>query len=81
MIQPTGPKKLKKKEGPSDNTQIPLRRGNKIIMECIRRDGSGQEMGGGGERGQDQVWGRQRRGQDGQENEWKYAAAVGRGNL
>jgi hypothetical protein len=34
---------------------------------------------GGGKGGQDQVWGRQKKSPEGQENEWKYAAARGAG--
>jgi hypothetical protein len=33
-------------------------------------------MGGGQEKGQDEWWGQERR-TEGQENEWKYAAARG----
>ena len=46
MIQPSDPKKLNKKEGPSKDASIPLRRGNKIVM-----GGRGKkELGGRGER-------------------------------
>jgi hypothetical protein len=39
MINPTDCKKLNKKECPSEDASIPLRRGNKIIMEA---EGVGQ---------------------------------------
>jgi hypothetical protein len=48
MIKPTDPKKLNKKEGPSKNVPIPLRRGNKIIMGVERwKYLSGRWEGGG----------------------------------
>jgi hypothetical protein len=51
MMYPTEPKKLNKKQGPSEDVSIPLRRGNKIIMGGRGR----RDLGGSGERGQDQV--------------------------
>jgi hypothetical protein len=56
MIHPTNPKKLNKKEGPSEDVYIPLRWRNKIIMGERRRWGSWWERGMGGERGQNQAW-------------------------
>ena len=58
MIHPTVPKKLNKKEDPSEDASISLRRGNKI-----KEADGGREMGSGGNGGgqcgiQDQVWGR-----------------------
>jgi hypothetical protein len=53
MIHPIDPKKLNKKEGPSEDTSIPCQRGNKIIMGDREREGHGWEKGG--EMGQDQV--------------------------
>ena len=35
-MYPTEPEKLNKKEGPSEDASIPLRRGNKIIMRGMR---------------------------------------------
>jgi hypothetical protein len=37
LIQSTTHKKFNKKEDPSEDASIPLRRGNKIIMENRRR--------------------------------------------
>ena len=39
MIQFTDNMKLNKKEGPSVDASIPLRRGNKIIMGVRRKEG------------------------------------------
>jgi hypothetical protein len=53
MTELTDPMKFNKKEGPSEGASIPLRRGNKIIWETW----GGRDLGRGGKRGQDQVWG------------------------
>jgi hypothetical protein len=59
MIQPTECKKFNKKEGQSVDSSIPLRRGNKLIMESRGREGGNSvrkdregERGWGG----DQAW-------------------------
>jgi hypothetical protein len=44
---PQYPKKLNRKEGPSENASIPLRKGNKIIMEGRGSDLGGREGGEG----------------------------------
>jgi hypothetical protein len=70
MIHPIDTKKLNKKECPSRDACITLRRGNKIvIVDRMRRET-------GGERGGEGKWGgriryneRQERGTVGQENE------------
>jgi hypothetical protein len=49
MIHSTDPKKLNKKEGPSENAEISLRRENKIIIGERRREGTGWERAWGGE--------------------------------
>jgi hypothetical protein len=41
MIYPTDPKKVNKMEDPSEDTSIPLRRENKLIMRCRGKDGPG----------------------------------------
>jgi hypothetical protein len=41
MIQLTKHRKLNKKKGPSVDISIPLRKGNKIIMGGIEREGPG----------------------------------------
>jgi hypothetical protein len=45
MIQVTDHMKLNKKEGPSVDASIPVRKGNKIIMGEQRREGPGCERG------------------------------------
>ena len=50
---------LNKKEGPSEDASISLRKGNKIIMGGRGREGLGGR--GEGEGGQNQLWGRQKR--------------------
>jgi hypothetical protein len=57
MIHSTDPKKLNRKEGPSEDVSIPLRRGKKIIMghrgregpEWMSRRGNGGRSRNGGE--------------------------------
>ena len=51
MIYPTDHKKFNKKEGPSEDASIPLRRGNKIIMGGRGREEPGWKRGGIGEVG------------------------------
>ena len=46
MIHPTDSKKLNKMGGPSEDSSIPLRRGNKIVMGDRGREGSQWEMRG-----------------------------------
>jgi hypothetical protein len=46
MIQFTDSKKFNKKEGPSEDASISLRRGNKIIRGCRSRERPGWEKGG-----------------------------------
>jgi hypothetical protein len=41
MIHPTDPKKLNKKESPSEDALISLRRGNKIVIGGRGWDGTG----------------------------------------
>jgi hypothetical protein len=55
MIKLTDHMKLDKKEDQSVDASILLRRRNKIITGG-GRGGLERERGGGGERGQDQVW-------------------------
>ena len=43
LIYPTDPKKLNKKEGPSKDASIPLKKGNKIFMRCGEREGFERE--------------------------------------
>jgi hypothetical protein len=58
LVHPTGPKKLNKKEGPSEDASIPLRKRNKIIKRVRGREGTGWERWWGEEsEGQDQVLG------------------------
>jgi 3'-phosphoadenosine 5'-phosphosulfate sulfotransferase (PAPS reductase)/FAD synthetase len=69
MIQLTDHMNFNKKEGPSEDTLIPLRRGNKTVSgdresEESRREGENERK-----KQQDQVWGRQERSLEGQENE------------
>jgi hypothetical protein len=47
--------KLKKKNQSVDASVL-LRRGNKIVMGDRGWEGLGRKKGGGGERGQNQVW-------------------------
>ena len=61
MLQSTDPKKLNKKEGPSEDASIPLRRGNKIIMGGRGREGPGWERGQGGKGGPESGIGGDRR--------------------
>jgi hypothetical protein len=49
MIHPTDSKKLNKMGGPSEDSSIPLRRGNKIVMGDRGREGSQWERGEGRE--------------------------------
>ena len=49
MLHSTDPKKLNKKEGPSEDASIPLRRGNKIVMGDRGRKGTVWERGESGE--------------------------------
>ena len=51
MIQPTDPKKFNKKEGPSENASIPLRRRNAIIRKADRRRDLGGRVEGERKRG------------------------------
>jgi hypothetical protein len=51
MIHLTKCVKFNKKEDPSEDASIPLRRGNKIIMGFRGREGPLYKKGGGGERG------------------------------
>ena len=71
MLHSTNPKKLNKKEGPSEGAWISFRRVNKIVIRgrCGRNEG-GREDGEAMRGFQDQVWGRTG---DGHENEWKSA--------
>ena len=43
MIQPIDHKKFNKKEGPSKDASIPLKKGNKIFMRCGEREGFERE--------------------------------------
>jgi hypothetical protein len=56
MIKLTNHMKLKKKEAPSVDTLVLLRRENKIITGGRRRKGPWRKGEGGRKRGQDQVW-------------------------
>jgi hypothetical protein len=58
MLYSTDPKKLNKKEGPSKDAWISHRRGNKIVIRCRGREGSGweREFGEGNGGIQDWVW-------------------------
>jgi hypothetical protein len=47
-IQPIDPKTFNKKEGPSEDVSIPLRRGNKIIMGSREREEPGWKRGAEG---------------------------------
>jgi hypothetical protein len=76
MLHSTDPKKINKKEGPSEDASILFRKGNKIIMGGRGREGLGCERGGD-KRGRIRYGNRQERGPEGQENEWKYLAAWG----
>jgi hypothetical protein len=51
MTQLTDHRNHNKKEGPSVDPSIPLRKGNNIIMESRGREGSGWERRRGGKRG------------------------------
>jgi hypothetical protein len=83
MIYPTDPKMLNKKESPSKDALIILRRGNKSEEEEEGREvvGKGRERGGrrewdgAGGGGGCQVVERQERDPGGQGNEWTSAAA------
>jgi hypothetical protein len=73
-LHPTDPKKLNKKDRPSENASIPLRRENKVIvggrgMERHECEGAGSRGTGSG------VGRKQKKSPEDQENEWKYAAA------
>ena len=48
MINHTGPKKLNKNDGPSEDAAIPLRRGNEIILAGRGKEGPEWEKGRGG---------------------------------
>ena len=50
MIHPTDHKKFNKKEGPNEDTSVPLRRGNKIIIRGRGREGPGWKRGRGREK-------------------------------
>jgi len=62
----TDPVTLKKKEGPSEDARMSLRRGNKIIMGGRRREGTGwgRKMGRGMGGVQNQMWGETRESQE-----------------
>jgi hypothetical protein len=45
MLHSTDPKKLNKKKSPSENAQISLRMGNKIIIRERWKEGTGWERG------------------------------------
>jgi hypothetical protein len=51
MVYPTDPKKLDKKEGPSEDASIPLRRRNKITMGGRGKERTRWERGTRCERG------------------------------
>jgi hypothetical protein len=55
MIQHTAYVKFNKKEGPSVDASIPLRRGNKISMGSRGKKGPGWEWGGEQKWGQNQI--------------------------
>ena len=75
MTQFKNCRKLNKKEGPSVDASIPLRRGNKIITRCRERKGPVWEREMGGGKGCKIRYGmRQERRTEGQENELKYTA-------
>jgi hypothetical protein len=70
MIHPTDPKKVTKKEGQCEDTQILLGRGNKIVMGGRGKKEPVWEREGGEEHGGRINYGeRQLRGPVGQENE------------
>ena len=54
MLNSTDQKKLNKKEGPSKDARISLRRENKIVIGGRWREETGE---GNGVRDQDHVWG------------------------
>ena len=56
MLHSTDSKKLNKKEGPSEDASILLRRGDKIIMGGRERGWDLDEERAGSENGQDQIW-------------------------
>lgn len=68
MIQPIDGMKYMMKEVPIVNFTIPLRRWNKIIMEVRGKEGSGWREEGECDERQDQLWGREGRSPEGQEN-------------
>lgn len=60
MIQLKDSMKFNKKEDPSENASIPLRKGNKIITGSIKREGLGYQRGEEGGEGRNR-YGRGRR--------------------
>jgi hypothetical protein len=50
MLQPAECKKCEKQKCPREDASTPLRSWKEIIMGGRRREGSGRERGGGGER-------------------------------
>ena len=76
LIQPTGHKKFKKKEGPSEDASNPLRMGDKIVTGGRGRgdlvgNRHGEDKGtasGMGETGE------KSRAQEDRGNKWKYSA-------
>ena len=76
MIQPTDHIKLNKKEGPSEDAGISLRKRNKIDIGGRWREELGQTGKGGMGSG---AGGRQDRSLEGQENKSKHIAVGGRG--
>jgi hypothetical protein len=44
MLLSKDPRKLNKKEGPSEDAWISLRRGNKIVIRGRWREGTGREV-------------------------------------
>jgi hypothetical protein len=59
MIQLTDPKKLNKKEVPSEDASIQIKSCYKKLIGGRRRKGPGWQRGEGGEMwGQNQIWGK-----------------------
>jgi hypothetical protein len=61
----------KKKDNQSVEASVVLRRGKKIITGGRDKEGSGRKRGGGGERGQGQMW---EKSIESQEFEWRCVA-------